>query len=68
MTLKPISSPCIQVCAVDGKTGLCLGCARTLKEIGTWSRLSEPERLAVMDTLPARMDRLRDLGKLGVKA
>ncbi|MBL8544059.1 MAG: DUF1289 domain-containing protein, partial [Hyphomonadaceae bacterium] len=33
MTDRPISSPCIKVCAVDGSSGLCIGCGRTLKEI-----------------------------------
>lgn len=61
----PIVSPCIQVCAVDGQTGFCLGCARTLREIAQWSRMSPDQRTATMDTLETRMDRLRDLGKLG---
>jgi len=49
------SSPCIQLCIVDGPTGLCLGCGRTLPEIAKWGRLSEEERQAVMATLRARM-------------
>jgi uncharacterized protein len=53
---QPISSPCIKVCAVDGQTGLCMGCGRTLKEIAGWARFSEPERLDVMAELPARME------------
>jgi hypothetical protein len=55
MSQSPISSPCIKVCAVDGRTGLCMGCGRTLKEIAGWARLSEAERLDVMDGLAARM-------------
>ena len=38
----PIKTPCVQVCAIDGESGLCLGCYRTLPEIANWSRL-EPE-------------------------
>jgi hypothetical protein len=49
------SSPCIQVCAVSGVTGLCVGCGRTLKEIAAWGRLSEAERRAIMNELPARL-------------
>lgn len=63
--MKPILSPCKKVCAVDGQTGLCLGCGRTLKEIGGWTRLSEEERRAVMDKLDQRMKKLETLGKLG---
>ncbi|WP_300381158.1 DUF1289 domain-containing protein [Henriciella sp.] len=65
---KAIETPCRQVCAVDGQTGLCLGCARTLKEIGGWSGLSDAERRAVMQELDQRMDRLKALGKLGPEA
>ncbi|MAN47450.1 MAG: hypothetical protein CMF04_14775 [Hyphomonas sp.] len=36
MTVQSIKSPCIKVCAVDAATGLCLGCGRTLPEIGKW--------------------------------
>lgn len=65
MTDKAITSPCIKVCAVDGKTGWCLGCGRTMAEIGGWVKLGEDGRDRVMDALPARMDKLRALGKLG---
>ena len=34
---KAIATPCIKVCVVDGASGLCLGCYRTLGEIGGWS-------------------------------
>lgn len=64
MTLtETIKSPCINVCAVDGETGFCLGCGRTLPEIGNWSRLSSAARDDVMALLPARIDRLVALGK-----
>jgi predicted Fe-S protein YdhL (DUF1289 family) len=48
----------VQVCVVDGESGLCLGCLRTLPEIARWSGLSEASRLAVMAELPARKDRI----------
>jgi predicted Fe-S protein YdhL (DUF1289 family) len=50
-----ISTPCIQVCAIDAATSRCAGCGRTLKEIGSWTRLSEDERKAIMALLPSRM-------------
>lgn len=49
-----IESPCVLVCMVDGKSGLCFGCKRTLAEIGRWSRMTAEERRAVMDDLPRR--------------
>ena len=53
-----VSTPCIKVCVVDGESGLCLGCLRTLPEIAGWGRLSEAERAAVMVELPSRRERL----------
>ena len=50
-----ISSPCTKVCVIDGVTGLCFGCGRTLGEIAQWGSLSEAERLAIMATLSERM-------------
>lgn len=55
---KAIATPCVMVCAVDGESGLCLGCFRTLKEIAGWRALSDDERAAVMADLPARRDRI----------
>ncbi|MCB1498493.1 MAG: DUF1289 domain-containing protein [Bauldia sp.] len=48
-------SPCIKVCVVDGPSGLCAGCGRTLAEIGSWLGLSDAQRRAVMAELPARL-------------
>jgi predicted Fe-S protein YdhL (DUF1289 family) len=50
-----ISTPCIKVCIVDGKKGLCVGCGRTLVEIAAWSGMDEERRRAIMAELPARL-------------
>ena len=50
-----ISSPCNKVCVVDGVTGLCFGCGRTLPEIAQWGAMSEPKRLEIMAGLTQRM-------------
>jgi uncharacterized protein len=55
---RSIPTPCVQVCTVDGQSGLCLGCFRTLGEIGGWSRYSDEERNAIMAELPTRGSRL----------
>ena len=62
---KPVASPCIKVCIVDGESGLCLGCLRTLDEIAAWSGLPEAEREAIMADLPTRRGRI-DPAKLGL--
>jgi len=61
----PIKTPCVKVCVVDGQTGNCLGCGRTLGEIARWARFSDDERDRVMAALPARIDVLKAAGKLG---
>jgi predicted Fe-S protein YdhL (DUF1289 family) len=48
-------TPCIAVCIIDPRSGLCFGCGRTLPEIARWHRIDSAERLAIMATLPARM-------------
>jgi len=62
---RPIATPCIKVCIVDGESGLCLGCHRTLMEIGGWARLTDEQRAEVMAELPARRGRIRP-EKLGL--
>lgn len=54
----PALSPCVQVCQIDQLLKLCLGCGRTLDEIGRWSKLDDPQRLMVMQHLPQRMKKL----------
>jgi uncharacterized protein len=49
------SSPCIGVCTLDASRALCLGCGRTLDEIARWGAMTEPQRLAIMADLPARL-------------
>ncbi|TDT90396.1 MULTISPECIES: DUF1289 domain-containing protein [Azorhizobium] len=56
---SPIASPCIKVCVVDPLTSVCVGCGRTLQEIGGWLGMSEERRAAVMAALPARLARLQ---------
>lgn len=51
-------SPCNQICRIDPLLKLCLGCGRTMEEIARWSKLTDPQRLHVMDQLPDRMKHL----------
>jgi predicted Fe-S protein YdhL (DUF1289 family) len=48
-------TPCIAICIIDPKTKLCLGCGRTLPEIGSWHSMASAARLDVMAQLAARM-------------
>ena len=51
-----MKSPCIKVCQMDPQRGLCLGCARSLDEIGRWGSMSEAERDSIMKQLGERLD------------
>ncbi len=51
---EEIDSPCTKICVVHPQTRLCTGCARSIDEIGQWSKMSADERRAVMAELPTR--------------
>jgi len=54
---KPAStvpSPCIDVCAIDPRTGWCGGCLRTLDEIAAWSGLDDSAKRVVWKRLYER--------------
>jgi predicted Fe-S protein YdhL (DUF1289 family) len=54
MSKKKSKSPCIGVCKIDGKTGLCKGCLRSLKEIADWKKFSKSERRDMLRELKSR--------------
>jgi uncharacterized protein len=56
MSLPPVHvpSPCISVCQMDARTGLCLGCRRTLQEIADWLEMTPEEKLATLGRVAER--------------
>ena len=50
-----IESPCVKICTLDARSGLCLGCGRTIDEIARWASMSDEERRRIMAELPARL-------------
>ena len=48
------ASPCINVCKMDERSGLCEGCFRTIDEIACWSGYTREEKLAVLAKLEPR--------------
>lgn len=51
---EPIWSPCKKICVVDPARSLCVGCFRTLDELGRWIAMTPDERLAVKADLKGR--------------
>jgi hypothetical protein len=54
MTTSGVASPCIDICRMDPRSGLCEGCLRTLDEIAAWGTLSDAGKLAVWQRLEQR--------------
>ena len=50
-----IETPCVKICTLDARAGLCLGCGRTIDEITRWSSMNTSERARVIAELPARL-------------
>jgi uncharacterized protein len=57
--MADIESPCTRICVVDPQAGLCIGCGRSLAEIGGWLTFSVGERARIMSELPQRLALLR---------
>ena len=63
--MAAIATPCIKVCLVDGPSGLCVGCLRSLEEIAAWGRLTPEARERLMAELPSRRERIPKDRRLG---
>ena len=50
-----METPCIKVCTYDPAIRMCSGCGRTLEEVRSWFAMTDEQRRAVMDVLPARL-------------
>ena len=53
-----MKSPCVKVCQMDPRRGLCLGCKRTLDEIARWGGMTDAEREKILNELKSRSDLL----------
>lgn len=53
-------SPCVQICVMHPSERLCVGCFRSLEEIGAWGSMTPEARREVMSELPARAERVEN--------
>ncbi len=51
-----IESPCVNVCTLDARSGVCLGCGRNIDEISRWTTMTATDRTRIMKELPTRID------------
>jgi predicted Fe-S protein YdhL (DUF1289 family) len=54
-TAEKVPSPCLSVCRMDGRAGVCEGCLRTIDEIRLWSVKSDSEKRAVWALIAQRV-------------
>jgi uncharacterized protein len=62
-----IETPCNKVCVVHPTLGLCIGCGRSLEEIGRWIDFAPAERARIMAQLPSRLAALSSPGTAAQK-
>lgn len=48
------ASPCVSICTVDKETKMCIGCFRTLKEIGGWRSMTLDQKRDVVAACKVR--------------
>jgi predicted Fe-S protein YdhL (DUF1289 family) len=44
-----VKSPCIDICVMED--GVCTGCGMTNQEVTKWSKMTDEERLKVIDRI-----------------
>jgi uncharacterized protein len=54
-----METPCIKICTMDQRTGICIGCGRTLDEIARWGAMRDDERARIMRALAERLAKLQ---------
>ena len=55
-----VISPCIGVCTIQAGNPYCIGCKRTIDEIGRWVIMDDAERRLILDELPKRPPPAKD--------
>lgn len=50
----PLPSPCINVCQMNPRTGLCEGCQRTIAEIVAWGSASDDDKRRIWREIDQR--------------
>jgi predicted Fe-S protein YdhL (DUF1289 family) len=58
-----VASPCVSVCTMDKASGMCIGCLRTLAEIGAWRTMTLAEKRATVAACAERAKAIPPRGK-----
>lgn len=57
--MSEVKNPCIEVCQYDDNE-ICIGCKRTRKEAKAWWRLTDKEKLEVLEKIKTRRSETTD--------
>ena len=52
-----VTSPCVNTCRINRRSGWCEGCRRTVDEIIAWPTASDAAKRAILGQLPGRVPR-----------
>lgn len=65
MNLAPehVPSPCVKLCALDPRSGYCVGCYRTIDEVANWVEMSAEDKRAVLERVARRRARQSEEAK-----
>lgn len=55
--MNTVKSPCVKICELNYQSEICIGCFRTLDEIGQWTVYSDREKLSVLKECETRKNR-----------
>jgi predicted Fe-S protein YdhL (DUF1289 family) len=58
-----VSSPCVKLCALDPRSGYCVGCYRTIDEVANWVEMSAEDKRAVLERVARRRARQSEEAK-----
>ncbi len=58
--MNPLESPCNKICRLN-PDNICIGCGRSLEEIGAWGQADARQRLEICQTARARKLAMGDL-------
>ncbi len=53
---QALPSPCVSLCQMQGETGWCWGCRRSLDEIARWSNLDAQGQRTVWQAIMLRLE------------
>lgn len=58
-----METPCVNICLLDDRSGLCVGCGRSGNEIARWVDMTPEQRSTIMKSLPERLERMEALAE-----